>query len=180
MKVGILVVLAALPTVFSIENGKGVTPPMGWRSWNLYGDAVDQELMVRQMNAIATVTRLVDGVPTTLKDLGYTDIGLDDNWQLCGRYGDLNYTYHDSNGVPQVNLSRFPDFRAMTDMAHSFGLTAGWYGNNCICRDSCSDDSCYRQDVVQTIKYGFDSIKLDGCGAQLDLDLWGQLFAEYQ
>lgn len=65
----------------------------------------------------------------------------------------------------------------MTAYAHSLGLTAGFYGNNCICRDHCSDPSCYEGDVNATIAFGFDSIKLDNCGAETDLDLWWNLFA---
>jgi hypothetical protein len=45
--------------------------------------------------------------------------------QLCGQYGAHNYTYHDENGVPVVDLNLFPDFNKMTDYAHSLGLTAG-------------------------------------------------------
>lgn len=38
-----------------------------------------------------------------------------------------------------VNRQRFPNFLDMTDHAHSLNLTAGWYGNNCICSDHCSE-----------------------------------------
>jgi len=30
--------------------------------------------------------------------------------------------------------------KAMTDHAHSLGLTAGWYGNNCICAEHYLDE----------------------------------------
>lgn len=42
-----------------------------------------------------------------------------------------------------------------------------WYGNNCICEDHCDSDACYQEDVNALIAYGFDSVKLDGCGAQV-------------
>ena len=32
-----------------INNGKGLKPPMGWRSWNLFGDNVTQYLIHKQM-----------------------------------------------------------------------------------------------------------------------------------
>ena len=35
----------------------------------------------------------------------------------------------------------------MTALAHNLGLTAGFYFNNCICTDHCTDESCYRGDV---------------------------------
>jgi len=84
------------------------------------------------MEGMIRRTRLVDGVPTSLLDLGYTDVGLDDAWQLCGSYGPNHNTYHDETGAPVVDTSIFPDFKAMTNFAHSLNLTAGWYGNNCI------------------------------------------------
>lgn len=171
--------MCSLVRVTSINNGKGITPPMGWRSWNLFGDQVNQNLMQKQMDGMVSRDRNVDGVPTSLYDLGYSDVGLDDAWQLCGKYGNNNYTYHNASiYAPMVNTELFPDFNAMTDYAHKLNLTAGWYGNNCICRDHCEKDECYRADVNALIRYGFDSIKLDGCGKQLDLDKWAALFNE--
>ena len=77
----------ALGVVASIDNGKGVKPPMGWRSWNLYGANVNQQLMMDQMDGMVARDLSVDGVLTSLSDLGYNDVGLDDNWQECGTYG---------------------------------------------------------------------------------------------
>ena len=85
------------------------------------------------MTAMADKSRTVNGVPTSLLELGYSDVGLDDNWQECGSYGPNKYTFHSAEGRPVVNAARFPDFQNMTNYAHSLGLTAGWYGNNCIC-----------------------------------------------
>lgn len=137
---------------------------------------MNQQLIQSQMDGVTARVRTVNGQLVSLSDLGYKDVGLDDNWQLCGRYGPNNYTFHDANGRPVVNKERFPDFIAMTTYAHSKNLTAGWYGNNCICSDHCSDDSCYYGDVQAVLDYGFDSIKLDGCGQQRDLTLYASLF----
>ena len=88
--------------------------------------------MMAQMTAAAARTRTVNGKLMSIADLGYSDIGLDDNWQSCGHRGPNQYTYHDpATGAPIVNLGPFPDMKAMTTYAHSLGLTAGWYGNNC-------------------------------------------------
>ena len=76
---------------------------------------------------------MVNGKPTSLADLGYIDVGLDDNWQECGSYGPNKYTFHDATGAPVINTNRFPNMKTMTDYAHSLGLTAGWYGVSC-CR----------------------------------------------
>jgi alpha-galactosidase len=132
---------------------------------------VNQQLIESIMDGMVSRSRFVDGVPTSLCDLGYCDVGLDDNWQLCGTYGDAsNYNFHDESGAPVVNLDLFPDMKAMTDYAHSLGLTAGWYGNNCICAEANTNaDKFFQGDVDMYVDLGFDGWKLDGCGAQLDL-----------
>ena len=106
----------------ALDNGRSVTPPLGWRSWNLFGAGVTQPLIVSQMAGM--VDRSRGGV--SLLDLGYSDVGLDDNWQECGSYGPNKYTFHSEEGRPVVNPIRFPDFQNMTNYAHSVGLTAGW------------------------------------------------------
>uniref|UniRef100_A0A7S3LMS6 Alpha-galactosidase n=1 Tax=Aplanochytrium stocchinoi TaxID=215587 RepID=A0A7S3LMS6_9STRA len=162
-----------------LPDGRGKTPLMGWRSWNLYGGNVDQKLMVSIMDAIATRDRLVNGKPTSLCDVGYCDVGLDDNWQVCKKVDGKN-SYHDANGKPIVNLLRFPNFKAMNAHAHKLGLTAGWYGNNCICREAGNRSTIYYDgDAKATAYYDFDSIKLDGCGAQKDIPLWHDLLSKY-
>merc|ERR1711934_1319437 len=155
------------------DNGLARTPPMGWRSWNLYGANVNQDLITGIMDGMVSRKRSVDGQPTSLCDLGYCDVGLDDNWQKCGHYGPGGLTYHDEDGNPIINTDRFPNMKDMTDHAHKLGLTAGWYGNNCICSDhKIGDRKFYEGDVKALRGFGFDAWKLDGCGAQTDMQLW--------
>merc|ERR1711865_961712 len=103
------------------ENGLARTPPMGWRSWNLYGANVNQDLIEKIMDGMVSKKRSVDGVPTSLCVLGFCDVGLDDNWQNC-KAGTGGNHYHDSDGNPIVNLDKFADMKAMTDHAHGLGL----------------------------------------------------------
>ena len=119
------------------------------------------------------------GKLVSLCDLGYCDVGLDDNWQSCGdKNAAPGMHYHDKDGKPIVNHGRFPDFKAMTAHAHKLGLTSGWYGNNCICADHCSsDEECDAQikaDVEALREYDFDSWKLDGCGGEKNLVLFNK------
>ena len=100
-----------------------------------------------------------NGTNVSLASLGFTDVGLDDVWQKCGSYGPNNYTYHDANGNPVVDTDRFPNMSALPATAHSLGLTAGWYGNNCACSDHCTSAACFAGDVNAVIAYGFDSYK---------------------
>ena len=56
----------------------------------------------------------------------------------------------------------------------------GWYHNNCGCAEkgfSMADvEKQMRGDVHATVfQYGYDSLKLDGCGQKLNLTLWASL-----
>ena len=154
-------------------------------------------------HALAARTLLVDGVPTSLVDLGYMDAGLDDCWQKCGSYGPQKYTYHNATGWPQVDPEKFPSMSSMVNVAHSLGLRAGFYSNNCACKDHCATDECFASDAAATLAWGFDSIKLglsffiscsiqpapktfysnenihcvaDGCGKEENVAKWRQIF----
>jgi alpha-galactosidase len=168
--------LSLLPTLaLANDNGLAKLPPMGWRSWNLYGGNVDQAKIESIMDGMVRrdPRYTVDGVPTSLCDLGYCDVGLDDNWQKCGSYGSEGYKYHLEDGSPVINFDRFPSMKNMTSKAHSLGLASGWYGNNCICSDGkIGDRKFYEGDTKALREFGFDSWKLDGCGAQTDMQLW--------
>eukprot|EP00937_MAST-01D_sp_MAST-1D-sp2_P001739 g1739.t1 len=148
---------------------------MGWRSWNCYHGSVSQTLMEGIMDRMANKSRSVDGVPTSLKDLGYNNCGLDDNWQQCG--AGVDKSFHDADGNPIVNTKTFPDMKAMTDHGHELGLRVGWYMNNCICSEHMFKDqdaiAKHMQGSVDAIiKYGFDGVKLDGCGQFRNLTWW--------
>ena len=49
-------------------------------------------------------------------------------------------------------------------------------GNNCDCHDHCDSVECFAGDVNATLAFGFDSIKLDGCGKEEDVALWNEMF----
>ena len=163
------------------DNGLALTPPMGWRSWNAFGFDVNQDLMMHVMDVMVSKNRSDKyGQPTSLCDLGYCDVGLDDAWQYCDAENAApGFHYHDVHGNPIVNRTRFPDMKAMTDHGHRLGLTVGWYGNNCLCNDQCKlinatteVNVCGKQitgDVKAFINFGYDSWKLDGCGGETDL-----------
>ena len=61
---------------------------------------------------------------------------------------------------------------AMTAVAHSLGMTAGFYANNCACADHCKDTACFAADVDFIVSSGYDSLKVDGCGKEEDVQLW--------
>jgi len=156
----------------AIDNGLGRTPPMGWRGWMLFGTSPSQKKLEAIFPGMVSRNRSVDGKPTSLCDLGYCSVGLDNNWQKNA--GD-KYVYHDNDGNPIVNFDRFPSMANMTALAHSMGLKASWYGNNCENPEKEAPLAMYKGDVAALTRFGYDGIKLDGCGAEYDLDLWAKL-----
>jgi len=155
-----LLLLAA--GVRSLDNGLALTPPRGWRSWNLFGLDVTQTLLEEIMDAMVARTRTVDGVPTSFFDLGYSDVGLDDGWQLPGS-GPGGKGYHSANGTPVVNTTRFPDLAAMAAHGHSLNLTVGWYGNNCWQAEQNSSVAHFEGDVAAFRSFGFVRFMRAGC-----------------
>ena len=97
------------------------------------GGAIDQNLMLAMMAGLTDKSRMSDGKPTSLIELGYNRIGMDDNWQACG--SGLNGSFHGADGAPLWNMTAFPDVKGMNKHAHDLGLKTDWYINNCICSE---------------------------------------------
>ena len=176
----LLAALAALAArgARGANDGLARTPPRGWRSWDAVYGAVDQEYMLAQCALLVDRSRgdPLTGAPTSLADLGYSDCGLDDAWQRCGG-GTPAWSFHNASGDPQINLKTFPDLVSMVSQIHALNLSAGFYQNNCICADRCNATACFEGDVRLLAAAGFDGVKLDGCGAELDPPLWYSLIA---
>lgn len=132
------------------------------------------------MDKMAQRVRTVDGVKTSLLDLGYNNCGLDDNWQACGQgaFG----SFHDAEGNPLINTDLFPNLKGMVDYGHKLGMRVGWYMNNCICREGSNgwkgevNITKHMTKSAQAVAdYGFDGLKLDGCGEFMNLTWWAEL-----
>ncbi|KAJ9455270.1 Alpha-galactosidase 3 [Diplonema papillatum] len=173
-----VVLLALAGGAAGIDNGLGLTPPMGWRSWNTFGHAVSQDLMQGVMDAMVAKVLPVDGVPTSFLDLGYNNVGLDDNWQACGT--GYKAGFHDQTGAPLINKTTFPDMSSMTAYGHGKGLRVGWYANNCICAENQYQDAAYiashmEMSAKAVAANGYDGVKLDNCGQFKNLTWWAEL-----
>ena len=85
-----------------------LTPPMGWSSWNCWGDTVSQEKVLSCAHAMAD---------KGLRDHGWTYVNIDDGWQ-GPRGGPFN--------AIQPN-SKFPDMKQLGKDIHQLGLKFGIY-----------------------------------------------------
>ena len=55
---------------------------MGWRSWNLFAGTNDDSTMRAMMAALVDTRLAVGGAPTSLRELGYLSVGMDDGCSL--------------------------------------------------------------------------------------------------
>lgn len=160
----------ALPLLASAyDNGLARTPPMGWKPWNAFQGNINDTVIRMAIDAAASRARSVDGVPTSLLDLGYVHIGIDDNWQACktGWKG----SFHAEDGSPLLNKSKFPDLKALVSYGNNKGAKMGWYTINCICLDSyiVQGDAnwtkrVYEKEAQLILDSGFYGVKIDNCG----------------
>ncbi len=85
-----------------------LTPPMGWNSWNCWGNSVSQEKVLSSARAM---------VDKGLINYGWSYINIDDGWQGL-RGGKKN--------AIQPNR-KFPDMKALGEELHGMGLKFGIY-----------------------------------------------------
>ena len=85
-----------------------LTPPLGWNSWNCWGNSVSQEKVMSSVRAM---------LEKGLADYGWSYINIDDGWQGLrgGKYNAI-----------QPN-SKFPSMKELADFLHSEGLKLGIY-----------------------------------------------------
>src|SRR5574344_409098 len=102
--------LGSIERPFRIVAGEdlALTPPMGWNSWNCWGNSINQEKMLQAAHAM---------VEKGLVDYGWSYVNNDVGWQGI-RGGKYNATQTNKN---------YPDFKGMIDEIHSLGLKMGLY-----------------------------------------------------
>lgn len=193
-----LLVLLSYYTILGIDNGLGITPPMGWRSWNCYDCISDDRIitdarMRAQMKALVDKSRMINGKYTSLAEIGFNWTSMDDGWQQCNcstrqdidphlpncsiadcRSGKCSW--HSKEGVPMVRKDRFPDMKGMVSYGHSLGLKVGTYLNNCICMEKGHNPARYEQDAKWLLDMGFDGVKIDNCGNSHNVSRYAEIF----
>lgn len=139
------------------------TPPMGWASWNTFAAKINYDVIKTQADAL---------VSSGLKDAGYQYVNIDEGWWQGTR---------DSAGNITVDTEEWPGgMEAIADYIHSKGLKAGIYTD--AGRDGCGyyfptgrpaapgsgSEGHYGQDFLQFSKWGFDFVKVDWCGGDVE------------
>jgi alpha-galactosidase len=129
------------------NNGLAKTPPMGWNSWNLFADKVDDQI-------VRTITDAM--ISTGMRDAGYIYVNIDDTWQGL----------RDANGVLRTN-PKFPNMKALADYVHSKGLKIGIYSGPGprTCGGYPGSYGYEEQDAKAFAAWGIDYVKYDWCSA---------------
>ena len=134
---------------FTVKVGDliGLTPPMGWNSWNCWGLSVSQD------KVMASAEALMD---KGLADYGYCYINVDDAWEAPAR---------DADGKIVVN-EKFPDMKALGDWLHERGLKFGIYSSpgDFTCGGYLGSLDHEKQDAESYNDWGVDYLKYDWCG----------------
>ncbi len=123
-------------------------PPMGWNSWNTFGENISEELIM--------------GIADTMVEKGYKDAGyeyvvIDDCWSLKQR---------DENGKLVADPEKFPHgMKYVSDYVHSKGLKFGMY--SCSGTMTCAGYPAsygHEYDDAKTFAdWGIDFLKYDFC-----------------
>lgn len=124
------------------------TPPMGWNSWNTFGNNINEELV----KSVADIF-----IQRGLKDAGYQYIVIDDCWSEKTR---------DKKGCLVPDKNKFPNgIKALSDYVHSKGLKFGIY--SCAGTHTCAGfPGSFEHEFVDAVtfaKWGVDYLKYDYC-----------------
>ena len=128
-------------------NGLAKTPPMGWNSWNLFAEKVDDQ----------TVRSIADAmVSSGMRDAGYIYVNIDDTWEGV----------RDAQGILHTN-HKFPDMKALADYVHARGLKLGIYSSPGprTCGSYPGSYGHEEQDAKMFAAWGIDYLKYDWCSA---------------
>ena len=136
----------------------GLTPALGWNSWNCFAGAVTAEKVKQAADAM---------VKSGLVNHGWTYINIDDFWEKNpGASGDpsLQGPGRDAEGHIVAN-PRFPDMKGLADYVHGLGLKIGLYSSPgpTTCGGCLGSWRHEELDAKQYADWGFDYLKYDWC-----------------
>ncbi|KAH3764526.1 alpha-galactosidase precursor [Pelomyxa schiedti] len=147
MRTVVVLIAACCGAVYALNNGLGLTPQMGWNSWNHFGCDINEDLIK------GTIDQLVS---TGLAAAGYKYVNLDDCWQ----------TERTADGTIVADPVAFPSgIQALADYAHSKGLKFGLYSDagKRTCAGRPGSLGYETQDAKTYASWGVDYLKYDNC-----------------
>jgi alpha-galactosidase len=131
---------------------KAATPPMGWMTWNYFGERINEGIIKEMADAMASSGML---------KAGYQYIFIDDGWQ--GGRDNKN------NIIPDP--VKFPSgIKALADYLHAKGIKIGIYSDAAplTCAGYTASLNFEEQDAKTFASWGIDYLKYDYCNAPGD------------
>lgn len=128
------------------------TPPMGWMSWNQFGDDINETLLRQMADAM---------VESGMVAAGYDTLMIDDGWQ--GGRDKLKNIIADPRKFPS-------GIKALADYVHARGIKLGIYSDAAprTCAGYTASLHFEAQDARTFASWGVDYLKYDYCHAPKD------------
>lgn len=136
------------------SNGLAMTPPIGWSSWNNFGEDIDERLIVETIDAM---------VANGMRDAGYVFVNLDDGWQ--------RYKGSRREHPLEVDPVKFPrGMGYLAEYAHAKGMKLGIYSGpgQETCAGYTGSEGHEAQDAAMFAAWGIDHLKYDSCCSHRD------------
>ncbi len=140
-----------IPTLYNqtpYENGLCKAPPMGWNSWNVFKEKIDEKMLYEMAVAMKE---------SGLLDAGYNYFNLDDCWEAKER---------DIRDELVSDPTTFPSgIKALADKVNALGFKLGIYSCNgpLTCQHFPGSQDYYYKDAYTFAKWGVEYWKLDFC-----------------
>jgi len=155
MKIKLFFALLLISTIaFTQEVKLAQTPPMGWMSWNLLSNKINEK----------DIREIADAMEANgMVKAGYNYIFIDDCWQ-GGR---------DNRNRIIADPKKFPSgIKALADYVHSKGMKLGIYSDAAplTCAGFTASLNFEEQDAKTFASWGIDYLKYDYCGAPEDVE----------
>ena len=137
--------------LFALDNGAGTLPALGWSSWNYFGSAISEEVILGNADAL---------ISTGLSKLGYRYVNIDAGMIVRDR--------DPATGKLVVDRRKFPrGIRYVSDQLHAKGLLFGVYTDisSSSCNTGPGSGGHYQVDA-DTFAHDWraDYLKVDFCG----------------
>jgi alpha-galactosidase len=138
---------AAVKTPTPVSNGLALTPPMGWSSWNQFGDDINEAIVTQTIDAM---------VANGMRDAGYVFVNLDDGWQ---RYKGARRDH-----PLEFDPVKFPrGISYLAEYAHARGMKLGIYSGpgQTTCAGYTGSIGNEANDAAMFASWGVDHLKYE-------------------
>lgn len=125
------------------------TPPMGWNSWNAFGEDINEEKVLAIADAM---------VVSGMRDAGWRYVMLDDGWQKVKGSRYLNPLDYDPVKFPR-------GIAFLADYVHERDMLLGIYSGPGVetCAGFTGSSGHEREDAELFASWGVDHLKYDSC-----------------